>query len=434
MANDAQEYIQQHEPARWHRSTVADGQWMQRNTFDVLNGNDEQLGMFIDALEGKLVASAAALRQAITDEATARENYDNAIVQQLNEASAYLDNAIITEKNARIQGDTDLSAYARACSAYALTTAQNEYNPKIEYVSGQFSEFRTDINGWRNGINTWSADVASTLTTHTSDIGGLKSASADLQSQIDAIDAGSDVADVVGHVSDISPYHIPAGGVLTRNAIIKVLSGGDNQDQMTYYKYTGNKKTTGDVPFDSFTVVGSMPAYYSTAEINTMIAAKADKTELNFYLTKTDAAATYWPKSCSSDYYKKTETSSNSQLTTKFGDYYNKSTIDNTLSMYMSKTGFNEYSAYADTEFMHTSAMPAFKISTRDGYKDVLKTLYNDGAPEIVHIELFRDPDSSTPSCEMYARKANDIALAGHRLQVVSEIPSTLEDNTFYLI
>ena len=170
MANDAQEYIQQHEPARWHRSTVADGQWMQRNTFDVLNGNDEQLGMFIDALDGKLAASAAALSQAIADEATARENYDNAIVQQLNEASAYLNNAITTEKTARIQGDTDLSAYARACSAYALTTAQNEYNPKIEYVSGQFSEFRTDINGWRNGINAWSADVASTLTSHTSDI------------------------------------------------------------------------------------------------------------------------------------------------------------------------------------------------------------------------------------------------------------------------
>ena len=69
MANDAQEYIQQHEPARWHRSTVADGQWMQRNTFDVLNGNDEQLGMFIDALDGKLAASAAALSQAIADEA-----------------------------------------------------------------------------------------------------------------------------------------------------------------------------------------------------------------------------------------------------------------------------------------------------------------------------------------------------------------------------
>ena len=45
---NAQDYIQKHRPMKWSRSTIADGKWMQDNTFTPLNDNDEQLGIFID--------------------------------------------------------------------------------------------------------------------------------------------------------------------------------------------------------------------------------------------------------------------------------------------------------------------------------------------------------------------------------------------------
>lgn len=75
-----------------------------------------------------------------------------------------------------------------------------------------------------------------------------------LQGQIDAITAGSDVKDIVGTYAELQAYDTTHLG---DNDIIKVLQDEEHDDETTYYRYN---KTT-----DSFTLIGEEGPYYTKA-------------------------------------------------------------------------------------------------------------------------------------------------------------------------
>lgn len=431
-------------PSPWSRSTVADGQWMQRNTLKPLAAAELELARWIDAanedirtvsgnvalsaaaIRGELAASANDLQNKITAETERATRVETQLANDLKTASANLANQIIsTETSIR----TDLSAYARSTSSHAYDLAKADLDA-----------YKNVINPWKDGINAWSADIQASANNHNTRITAIENA--DFQAQIDALENANDVHDVVETSGNLNPYIVERGTVLTKNAIIKVLSAGTNNDQQYYYKYTGDRVApkTGNtqVEFSKFSVLGSVQAYYSKSQMDSFLNSKADKSQLNDYLLSSDAADTYWPKSCSSNYYKKTETSSNSQLNTKFGDYYNKSTINNILNMYMSKTGFNVYSAYADNRYAKDNDVTRWYESDQINYPIKNIIAYDLNTNQDVCKVLFQCTLDESNTHEWYFRKKNDIQLAGKKLQVQPTgqlpAPNQMDPDTYYLV
>lgn len=109
-----------------------------------------------------------------------------------------------------------------------------------------------------NGV--LSADVATT------DITSLQAEDIDLQSQIDAITAGSDVKDIVGTKADLNNYDTTTLG---NNDIIKVLQDESQNNATTYYRWSTSTST--------FTLIGSEGPYYTKAATDTLLNDKSDK-------------------------------------------------------------------------------------------------------------------------------------------------------------
>ena len=88
----------------------------------------------------------------------------------------------------------------------------------------------------------------------------------DLQSQIDALSASSDVKDVVGTKAELDAYD---KSTLGDNDIIKVLNDESQNDARTYYRYNATTQT--------FTLIGSEGVSYTKAETNALLDEKQDE-------------------------------------------------------------------------------------------------------------------------------------------------------------
>jgi len=93
----------------------------------------------------------------------------------------------------------------------------------------------------------------------------LTSTSANLQNEIDIINAGSDVIDVVGDVDDLSAYQ----GWTTENDVIKVLCDSAHDDSQTYYRWTGDDTMDPSQSAQLWSYVGGVSPYYTKSEIDT---------------------------------------------------------------------------------------------------------------------------------------------------------------------
>lgn len=78
-----------------------------------------------------------------------------------------------------------------------------------------------------------------------------------LQSQIDAVTASSDVKDIVGTYADLEDYDTSTIG---NNDIIKVLQDETHSDETTYYRWSTST--------DTFTLIGEEGPYYTKSEAN----------------------------------------------------------------------------------------------------------------------------------------------------------------------
>lgn len=86
-----------------------------------------------------------------------------------------------------------------------------------------------------------------------------------LQSQIDTIKASSDVVDIVGTYAELEEYDTSK---LNDNDIVKVLEDETHDDDITYYRWSTSTET--------FSFVGSLSAYYSKGETDTLLSGKQD--------------------------------------------------------------------------------------------------------------------------------------------------------------
>lgn len=137
-----------------------------------------------------------------------------------------------------------------------------------------------------NGV--LSADVAS------SDITTLQNEDTNLQSQIDAIVASSDVKDIVGTYAALQQYDT---STLGDNDIIKVLQDETHNNETTYYRWSTSSST--------FTLIGEEGPYYTKSATDTLLNNKADKSTT---YTKTQTDNLLSAKADQSTTYTKTET------------------------------------------------------------------------------------------------------------------------------
>lgn len=146
--------------------------------------------------------------------------------------------------------------------------------------AGQEMTGSTDIPDWTNEISNIKSemeevnDSISSLSAETESLSSLLSAEAaareavdiNLQSQIDAISAASDVKDVVGTHADLENYDTSG---LSNNDIIKVLDDETQDDKVTYYRWSASAGT--------FELIGSEGPYYTKAQTDTLLNAKQDE-------------------------------------------------------------------------------------------------------------------------------------------------------------
>lgn len=92
-----------------------------------------------------------------------------------------------------------------------------------------------------------------------------ENADTNLQGQIDAISASSDVTDIVGTYADLQAYDTTH---LKDNDIIKVLQDESQNDETTYYRWSTSTQT--------FTLIGEEGPYYTKSQTDTLLQAKQD--------------------------------------------------------------------------------------------------------------------------------------------------------------
>lgn len=138
-------------------------------------------------------------------------------------------------------------------------TVSSVTSTELGYVAGATSSLQTQIS--QEKVSRQNADN-------------------NLQSQIDAISAASDVTDIVGTYSELQAYDTQH---LNDNDIIKVLSDSTHDNASTYYRWSTHTQT--------FTYIGAEGPYYTKAEADSEFLSQANAATT--YLTQANAANTY---------------------------------------------------------------------------------------------------------------------------------------------
>ena len=160
-----------------------------------------------------------------------------------------------------ISSEVDLSNYYTKSEADTLLSEK--------YVKPNTGIPKTDLSTEvQRSLN--NADDAATTSDLNNEISNRQIADNNLQSQIDAIAAGTDVVDVVGTYSDLEDYDTSS---LTNNDVIKVLSDSTHNDASTYYRWVINQGV------GNWSYVGSEGAFYTKSETNTLLADKVGFTD-----------------------------------------------------------------------------------------------------------------------------------------------------------
>lgn len=114
---------------------------------------------------------------------------------------------------------------------------------------------------------TFSVDTATIATQQdvSNEATARENADTNLQGQIDAISASSDVKDIVGTKAELNNYDT---STLGNNDIIKVLQDESENDATTYYRWNATTQ--------QFTLIGEEGPYYTKAATDTLLDGKQD--------------------------------------------------------------------------------------------------------------------------------------------------------------
>ncbi len=165
-----------------------------------------------------------------------------------------------------------------SAKGWAEATGEEGRTYTDQKVAQATQELTAEIN--RQSLNTLSQSESYTDASVRAEAGLRAEADSNLQTQIDAITASSDVTDIVGTYAELQAYdttHLKDGD------IIKVLSDSTHDNSASYYRWDKN-----DSEFD---YIGSEGPYYTKAEADTEFLSKSDASST--YLTQSSAASTY---------------------------------------------------------------------------------------------------------------------------------------------
>ena len=198
------------------------------------------------------------IEESVASEATARAEADEA-----------LQDAIDAEEAARIAADRDIINSIPTVNDATLTIQRNgtsvgtfTANSATDTVanievptatSALINDSGYITNTVDNLVNYYDKDEADTIVE--TEALTRDAADQDLQEQIDAIVASSDVVDIVGTYAELQNYDTSK---LHDNDIIKVLTDETKDDATTYYRW--------DDDTDTFTYIGSEGPYYTKGE------------------------------------------------------------------------------------------------------------------------------------------------------------------------
>ena len=133
----------------------------------------------------------------------------------------------------------------------------------IETINGDIDIINDNIDSINGDIDDIQEDISDETTNR-------ENADIDLQSQIDAITASSDVKDIVGTYAELQSYDT---STLGNNDIIKVLQDSTHNNASTYYRWSTITET--------FTYIGEEGPYYTKSEVDADLLLKANVADLS---------------------------------------------------------------------------------------------------------------------------------------------------------
>ena len=141
-----------------------------------------------------------------------------------------------------------------------LWSAVNEVEGALE------TEETTRANADTQLSNAIAGEAQARETAISAEATARQTADTGLQTQIDAIVAGSDVKDIVGTYAQLQAYDT---STLGDRDIIKVLQDETHLDETTYYRWSTSTQT--------FTLIGEEGPYYTKAATNALLDTKQDE-------------------------------------------------------------------------------------------------------------------------------------------------------------
>lgn len=179
---------------------------------------------------------------------------------------------VLTDENTNlVQNITVENLLTSVLSTDADNVLQQDNSGKLfvenpENITGELTDLTTTSKtNLVSAINEVDGDITAEATTR-------QNADNNLQSQIDAITAASDVTDIVGTYAELQAYDTTD---LPTNSIIKVLQDESQNDETTYYRWV----ITGGV--GAWVLVGEEGPYYTISQADNKFATKETMGDLN---------------------------------------------------------------------------------------------------------------------------------------------------------
>ena len=137
-----------------------------------------------------------------------------------------------------------------------------EYCNQLVVYEASGNAYLFSSDGIPTLLTTDVAELANALKRETDE---RKEADEDIWTEIETIEAASDVVDVVGTYAELEAYDTSK---LQDNDLIKVLADETRDDAITYYRWSTTTET--------FTYVGAEGPYYTASETDTLLSGKQD--------------------------------------------------------------------------------------------------------------------------------------------------------------
>ncbi len=235
---------------------------------NTITENYETLDEKIDTVQSDLSGDIESINTAIQNETAARAQNDSLLQSNIDTLSNNLTAEISNRENADSGLQTQITNLSGTISSnYTIldtkidtteTTLQGNIDTLSNTVSSNYTDLSNSINSNVVALNNRiSGEVSILFDSISTEETARQNADNNLQSQIDAITAASDVTDIVGTYAQLQAYDTSA---LPPNSIIKVLQDENQNNETTYYRWV----ITNGV--GAWVLIGEEGPYYTKSE------------------------------------------------------------------------------------------------------------------------------------------------------------------------